>query len=244
MIKYKNIITIFIYKLIWKLKYTFKIKYTNELFVSKRILEKNFKIDDSFNFIQIGANDGISFDFLYDFVVVRKSCGIVVEPINEYYNELVKNYDKFENIVKVNKAVHPTATQIEVFKINPSAKDNYPDWVKGIASLDPNHHKKIEIASKDIISEMVNAASLSNIIDTYYVGNTVNYFQIDTEGFDFEILKMIDFENMKPLIIKYESVNLSVRDKSAARQLLENQGYFVFDEIGDTVGINISKIKM
>lgn len=37
----------------------------------------------------------------------------------------------------------------------------------------------------------------------------LDYLQIDTEGFDDEIIKMIDFSIIKPKLIKFELVHLS-----------------------------------
>lgn len=43
-------------------------------------------------FIQVGANDGISFDNLYEFVTSHKSRGLVIEPLPHYFNRLRLNY--------------------------------------------------------------------------------------------------------------------------------------------------------
>jgi FkbM family methyltransferase len=178
------------------------------LLSSKKILNTNFKVNSRFSFIQIGANDGVSFDFLYDFVIKRKTGGIVIEPVLEYYMDLVANYKNYPEIIKINKAVHPIEKKASIYKINPTAKHKYPDWVKGIASFDPEHHKKTNIETNDIIAEEVLSDTLMNIVNDNYFQNYVDYLQIDTEGFDYEVLKMIDFSFFKPLIIKYESINL------------------------------------
>lgn len=211
---------------------------------SEKILEKNYELNSKFSFIQVGANDGVSFDFLYDFVIKRDTSGVVVEPVKEYYEELKVNYSNFSKIIAVNKAVHPTEKQVSIYKINEKAKGKYPDWVKGIASLDVNHHKKTNIESADIIQNFVDADTLTNIIAENFKGFQIDYFQIDTEGFDYEILKMINFKRYKPLMIKYESVNLSLLEKEYAIALLKRTGYHVFNELGDTIGIDLRKIKI
>ena len=48
------------------------------------------------------------------------------------------------------------------------------------------------------------------------------------EGFDYEVLKMIDFTTIKPSIIKYEFVNLSHEDQYASKALLKQYGYYLF----------------
>lgn len=216
----------------------------SKIFSSQKILEKNFKINSTFSFIQVGANDGVSFDFLYEFVTKRNSIGVVIEPILEYFNELEANYKEFPKIIKINKALHPIEKKITIYKITPNAIDKYPDWVKGIASIDPNHHKKCNIKTEDIIKEYVESEDLMTIVNGSYESNVLDYFQIDTEGFDYEIIKMLDFEKVKPKIIKYESVNLNIETQLDTISLLKKEGYYIFHEFGDTIGINLHKIKL
>lgn len=216
----------------------------NKILSSQSILEKNFKVNSNFTFIQVGANDGISFDFLYGFVTKRKSIGVVIEPIKEYYNELKENYLNYSKIVKINKAIHPIEKQISLYKISPNSIDKYPDWVKGIASFDNEHHKRLKIKSEDIIEEIVEADNLMATIVENYNRKKVDYLQVDTEGFDYEVLKMIDFNVIKPTIIKYEYANLKIEDQKSAVLLLQAEGYYLFNEFGDTIGINLRKVKL
>ena len=218
--------------------------FKKKCFSSKNILEINFQKNEKFNFIQVGANDGVSFDFLYDFIIQRDSQGIVIEPVKDYFSELVLNYVNFPKIVKINKAVHPILKKVTINKISPKAIEKYPEWVKGIASLDPEHHKKTFIDSKHILKEEVDADHFMNIINQNLSNKNLDYLQVDTEGFDFEIIKMVDFDNIKPTIIKYESVNLEIEDQKDLIVLLRNNGYYTFNEFGDTIGINLKKVKL
>lgn len=242
MIYLKNKIIIVLFKILNKAGRGFYLK--KKIFSSQRILENNFPKEYSFNFIQVGANDGVSFDFLYDFVIQRNSEGLVIEPVKEYFDELVENYKDYPKIIKVNKAVHTSEKTIEIHKISPNSVVNYPDWVKGIASLDAEHHKKTGINSYDIIKEVVVADSLMNIINQYLFSKKLNYFQVDTEGFDFEVIKMIDFNTIRPTIIKYEHANLTNQNQNDLLLLLKNNGYFVFNELSDTIGLDLRKIKL
>ena len=209
---------------------------------SQKVLDKNFKIALDFTFIQVGANDGVSFDFLYDFIINRKAEGIVIEPVKSYYDELLINYADFPNIIKVNKAVHPSEKSIKINKISPEAIDDYPDWVKGIASLDENHHLKLGIEKRHMIKEEVDADNLMNIITTNYTRKNLDYFQIDTEGFDYEVLKMLNFSILKPDIIKYETTHLSKENNEQLKLLLKNNNYFLFSESEDNVAIQLNEI--
>ena len=55
---------------------------------------------------------------------------------------------------------------------------------------------------------------------------------------------MINFKQYKPLMIKYESVNLNLIEKEDAIALLKKSGYYIFNELGDTIAINLRKIKL
>lgn len=242
MIYFINYLFLNLLKVLFKLGINLNLR--ERIFSSQRILERNFKIKSDFSFIQIGANDGVSFDFLYDFVVKRNSSGIVVEPIKEYFDELVINYKNFPKIIKINKAIHPSENEVNIYRISPKAMDKYPEWVKGIASFDATHHIKLNIESKDIIEEKVSSDSLMIIINNNIHKKNIDYLQIDTEGFDYEILKMINFKVLKPSMIKFESVNLPPKDKDGSHLLLKEKGYYLFNEFGDTIGINLHKIRL
>jgi hypothetical protein len=60
--------------------------------------------------------------------------------------------------------------------------------------------------------------------------------QIDAEGYDFKILKTLDFNKLKPKFINYERVLLQ-EDEQACREMLEAQGYRLFDWGQDTLCI-------
>ncbi|MGA7937607.1 MAG: FkbM family methyltransferase [Kovacikia sp.] len=63
----------------------------------------------------------------------------------------------------------------------------------------------------------------------------LDLLHIDTEGYDYEIIKLIDFQKIKPSIILYESKHLNESDKSACLQLLREQSYITIELGGDTL---------
>ncbi|WP_432409981.1 FkbM family methyltransferase [Rasiella sp. SM2506] len=218
--------------------------YRKNLFSTRRILEKNFPVASNFCFLQVGANDGVSFDSLYSFVTQRKISGIAIEPIGEYYHELCENYKQYTNIVCVNKAVHETETTATIYRIDSKETEQYPDWVKGIASFNKEHLTKFEfIDFSHIIAETVEAAHLMDIVSKTSF-TAFDYFQIDTEGYDFKVINMFDFTNYKPKMVKAEYINLSDLEKKAITRKLKDEGYYVFLQGLDIIGINLRKIKL
>ncbi len=212
-------------------------------FTFLEILENNYPINAKFIFIQVGANDGISFDELYDFVIKRNSSGLVVEPIKEYYEQLVENYKNFKNIKKINLAIHPSLSEIELYKLKKETSSSYPDWTKGIASSNSDHYKKFKISDFDVERVLVKACHFMQLLANYQV-DKVDLVQIDTEGFDGEIIKMIDFSKIKPKVIKFEKVNLSEDIIQKTKNILYNNGYMILDEGNDSIAIDLSKIRL
>jgi FkbM family methyltransferase len=223
-------------------KYRIKIILNRNNF--EKILAVNFDNNDQFSFIQVGANDGINFDILYDFVIKKKSSGIVIEPIKEYFDQLEKNYIDFKEIVKINKAVHSFEKTIKLYKVKSTAYHKYPLWVKGITSLNFTHHSKLNIDDNDIEEVDVEAENLMEIIKKNYNSVRIDLLQIDTEGYDHEIIKMIDFKLIKPKIIKYEYVSLSDSEISFTRELLNKNGYFTFEEGGDIIAVDLKRVML
>jgi FkbM family methyltransferase len=206
------------------------------------ILQKNFPEGSYFHFIQIGANDGVNYDDLFEMIKARKSCGLVVEPLPDYFEKLKSNYSFNPKIIPVNVAIHPTDKTVTIYRVNPKALDELPDWANGIASLDPNHHLKSKTPSEHIVSQSVKAITFTELMNDYYSFKHLDLIQIDVEGFDFEIIKLIDLEKYRPKIIKFEYVNLDKATKREAIQYLQKHNFYSFVEGGDIVSVDLNKV--
>ncbi len=207
-------------------------------------------LDDLF-FIQVGANDGIMCDQIYDFVQRHQLAGIVIEPIDEYFQRLVKNYAANPNVTPCKRALHPTNKQQIVYRLStdhPFNKD-----LDGIASFDREHLLKFQDPKtpvawfapnidKYIIGEEVRCSNFEELFSEYKI-EKIDLLQIDTEGFDYEILKMIDFDNIKPTIIRYEVSHLSKNDFDASIKLLLKHNYRIIDDRTDIIAISMASIE-
>ena len=157
------------------------------------ILNKSFKKGDEFRIIQVGAHDGVKHDFLSNFLIERDSKGILIEPINDYYNSLVQNFSKFPNLIKLKIALHCNLKESIIYKVDPVYEMNLPDWAPGSASFDKNNLIKQKINQDYIIEEKVSCSTFMDIYNKNYCFEKVDLIQIDVEGYDFEVIKMIDF---------------------------------------------------
>lgn len=71
----------------------------------------------------------------------------------------------------------------------------------------------------------------------------ITLLQIDTEGYDFEILKMFLAAQALPDVVNFERVNLSFRDRQDSGLLLVEHGYRFIDVGIDTLAIRASITK-
>jgi FkbM family methyltransferase len=202
----------------------------------EQFLEDCFPLGSEFNFVQIGANDGISFDRLFHFVTARNGRGLVVEPLPDLFEKLVENYKDYPKIIPVNIAVHATKKNAYLYRVHPQKLPNMPSWASGIASLYREHHMKSHTPSESIIQVEVDCVTLKELFEQYGV-NELDLIQIDVEGYDHEVVRMIDFCSIRPKIIKYEHANLTPQQRRVTERLLVKSDYFLFNEISDTIAV-------
>lgn len=175
-------------------------------------------------FVQIGANDGVQFDSLYFTVTSGGWGGIVVEPLKDLFDRLAANYQDYSSVTPVNVALHPTKDEENIYRVGRSYLSSYPAWAAGIASMDKSHLLKHNIKEEHINCETVQCKSFMSLLIDYNCLNA-DVLQIDTEGFDAEVIRMIDFSRFRPIMIKFEWMNLSSREQCGVKEILQNQGY-------------------
>ena len=188
-------------------------------------LRKLTKGATGIRFIEIGANDGISWDPLFKFVKKYKWEGILVEPHPTYYCELVENYKAinpgkiyFENI-----AISDEIGEKELYYFsNLNKSDNDYLFLKCLSSFNKAHLLKHcnDYPELEIKSVTVNCTTLNQLIEKYNF-RAFDLLLIDAEGFDFEIIRSIDFELIKPRIIIFEHFHFKGDMKSKIDQLLK-----------------------
>ncbi|MGZ8544110.1 MAG: FkbM family methyltransferase [Flavisolibacter sp.] len=235
-----NTIKFYLHKLVFELPLRNRL----QLLSFQKILEKNYPAGSNFSFIQVGANDGVSHDFLFDFIRKRQARGLVIEPLPDLFEKLLHHYSFNQEVIAVNKAVHPESSTINLYRLDPAQAHLYPEWASGIASVNKDHHTKSGIPSSAMISQQVTAARLMDIISENNFSLPVDLLQIDAEGFDFEILKLADLDILQPAIVRFEIINLSREDGKSAVQLLKNKGYHCLQDGYDIIALQLHKLQL
>jgi len=188
-------------------------------------------------FLQCGANDGITVDPLRHFILdnASKVAGVMIEPLHDVYERLKYNVADFPNIVPLNVATGPDE-EITLYRIKEEYVAEYRGIIAtGITSFDRSRvlrkaqvQLRIEgVEPEDCIEEVrQNCYTVSQLINMHadLLGNE-SFLQIDVEGFDDQVIYTIDFDMHRPVGINFEAINLSAKKLDELKLFLEAQGY-------------------
>jgi FkbM family methyltransferase len=183
-------------------------------------------------FLQIGAHDGVSYDPIHSYVRRFHWKGLLVEPQPAVFQKLKENYRDEKQLLFENSAIAQRDGTLELHCFENANAEDHASMLtstrKHYLLLNGDSHRG---ALKTIT---VPALSLESLLAKHQV-KRVNLLQIDTEGFDFEIIKMIDFKRIKPEIIHYENNFLNRRQKSECSRILDDQNYALLNLGIDTI---------
>lgn len=177
------------------------------IFDFESFLYRHLAVHKSLTFIQIGANDGVMNDPIYQFNIDNKSVvsGFALEPLPDVYMKLVENYRESSNIKTFNLAIHSNESEMILHRVNPKFSDKVPDFARGIASFNQDHWRKTTLVPDENYMEevKVKCISFADFIKLNSI-KIIDLLLLDTEGYDYEILMSIDFNSFRPKIIRFE----------------------------------------
>ena len=153
-------------------------------------------------FFQIGTNDGDD-DFLKIVIDNEPSKIILVEPNSLLNNKIKENYKEIKNFIIENYAI--TSDKLgKVELVIPKDDISTGVSVNGISYGD-QQFTLIPMDDWGDNFEKIESESITfNDLCKKHTINHIDYLHIDTEGYDAEIIKSIDFDNINIDIIKYE----------------------------------------
>lgn len=192
-------------------------------------------------FVQVGSNDGVQGDPIHDLIVKRRDWrGILIEPVPFVFRRLRKNYGDSDRIKFENVAIGTRTESRPFFYVAEDAKrlfgDELPFWYDQLGSFDKHHIlKHLDGALEPyIVSEPVQCVPLEDVLSRNRV-ERIDLIHIDTEGFDYEVLRQIDFRRFRPAVILFEHEHLTASDAIEAERLLLEHGYSLEKYAGDTI---------
>lgn len=205
---------------------------------------------------QVGANDGVVNDPIYGFAhrYRHKTKLVLIEPQKILMPILSENY-RFHNSKYIhNGAVGPGGNTV-LYAVKPSEWGNFaPDYASewpqhraptGITSSNREHvelwvkqHYRGKTSVDDVIEEtVVQSTPLQFILEKSELFLHPDVLQVDTEGFDDQVIFNSNIEKSRPSIICFEVKHLPDDRLRHLSSYLDSLGYEVIFAKSDAVAI-------
>ena len=180
----------------------------------KNFLSKLFIENKINNIVQIGANDGVIFDDLNEFINRYEIQSLLVEPIKDNFDKLKEKYINSNFVTLENSAIFNSTKDLFLYKVEKKYLHYYDIHIPGITSLDKNHLLNHGVKLKHIVKESVNTITIIGLLNKYNIKN-LDLLYIDAEGYDGNIvLDFLSHSILKPIIIfEYIHVQNEVLNK-------------------------------
>lgn len=196
-----------------------------------RVIREFGRMAPNATFVQIGSNDGVQLDPLREQILSRNWSGIMVEPVPYVFARLKHNYGGLQRVQLVNAAVSDH-DGVQPFWYLPESDDpNLWEWYHALGSFREDIIRKHVNLIPDIDARIRCTDVRSLTFDSLCAEaglSDIDLIQIDTEGYDWEIIKHIDFDRYHPLLVMFEHLHLSADEKAECYRYLRHSGYDVY----------------
>jgi hypothetical protein len=185
-----------------------------KLLTEEEFSEYCSSIPDVF-FIQIGANDGVSFDPIHHLIVKNNWAGILIEPGEIAYSSLLQTYQGMSDKLQFLQ----------------SAVSNYDGYINLYCGSTTPHFTVDFVKEKNMFDVepkeiQVPCISMRSLLHKY-VKDKLDVLQIDAEGHDSVILENFDFDNYRPKVIRFEHVSIDELTLKKSLTTMIDLGYTI-----------------
>lgn len=199
-------------------------------------LAQRVALTRDFFFVQIGAFDGRMVDPIYGWVQAHRWRGLLIEPQPRYFSELVENYKGVDGLEFRQVAVGTRRETRTLYTV--ADEPGVPEWAGMLASFD----RETLLSHRQFLSEIdallrcgaVECVGLNDLLAEAKADH-VDLLQIDVEGYDHELIRILDLERFAPSIVRFEHVHLTHDQHDACIDKLVAHGYRVCLEEHDTL---------
>jgi FkbM family methyltransferase len=203
------------------------------------VVAEQLQKDAHFFFLQIGANDGVSNDPLHELVFQYELAGLLVEPLPDVFERLRITYANQPSVVFERCAIGRYDGEANIYRVRADAP--FPPWTQEIASFNRSHLTGSNFDLPDLekyVEEVrVPCLTLPTLLRKHGI-HDLTLLQVDTEGFDCEIVRMALDAGLHPPIINYEFLHANRRDQADCKQRLIQAGYRLIDIGRDTLAVH------
>jgi FkbM family methyltransferase len=203
------------------------------------------------SFLQIGGNDGVTWDPYHFFIQRDEWTGIVVEPQKEVFERRLKRtYAGNPRVELLNVAVDARDGERPLYKYSFSTSR----WATGLASFDkenlidnfPTEYVQSNIRKENVsvgsdpdeylTTEMVPCVSFATIL-ARWSHPSIDFLITDTERFDIPILSTFPLERIKPRNIAFEHATAFDDVFSRFLAKLKSHGYRILIDGNDCIAV-------
>jgi FkbM family methyltransferase len=189
-------------------------------------------------FVQLGSNDGAKHDPLRAAFLKTRWTGVMVEPVPYVFARLRANYGSCARVRLENVAVAAQSGSLPFYYVaQAGAGAALPDWYDELGSFRRDvvlrHAGLIPGLEARIVTAQVPCLTLAELCRRNHVAR-IDLLHMDLEGYDYELIKSIDFAQARPVLLIYEHKHLDEADRARCREHLRRAGYLAFEEHADT----------
>ena len=173
-----------------------------------------------FGLIVVGAHNGF---WLENEVNKFKRKAILIEPVKYNFKQLKERFASKDNICFENIAISKTNETKPFYYVRGSSVSKLKKhWASGIGSFSKEHilnhrTKRFLITSDDIEEINLSTIKFNDLLDKYTI-KKLDKLIIDTEGYDDEIIRSIDFNK-----VDISEIQLEKKIKDKFYQLIRNK---------------------
>ena len=163
-------------------------------------------------FVEFGAANGVEYSNTFLLESEYQWTGILCEPAKAWHEDLIRN--RPNSILDFSCVWTESSHLLQFYETNLhelSTIEKY--WDSDLHQKDRSHNKVYEVET----------ISLNDLLSKHNAPNTIGYLSIDTEGSEYDILRVLDFEKYSFKVISIEHNYRPQREM--IQKLLTNNGY-------------------
>jgi FkbM family methyltransferase len=177
-------------------------------------------------FMQIGAFDGHVDDDLQSIVKARRFRGVLLEPQPAAFARLQRTYRDQPQVTLLQAAI---ADQLGTRTLYCKRGE-----ASMVASFDREHLRKHNVPDSEIVEQSVTCHTVESAMRAAGLAR-IDVLQIDAEGYDWPIIRSIDFSRLRPRVLRFEYRHMSTSDADECLKLLADHGYQFVIESRDII---------
>jgi FkbM family methyltransferase len=175
-------------------------------------------------FVQVGACDGVSGDPVHDLIKKGRMRAVLIEPIEQSFAKLRAVYEGVPNVTTVQAAIGQRDGLATLYRVKEGASSIPDNWSVQLASFNKLHLLRHGVPADEIDEVTVPCLTLQSLVEQFGL-ERIDILQIDTEGFDAEIVNMSLDLPFVPECINFENVHLQPKAIQQVFERLKECGY-------------------